>query len=328
MRVQKPRQPTNGGAIVATLAVVLLAPTHSAAQAVEAPYSVEEILFLLDSPMTQTRIGQLATEGCLDFDMNAFTIAELREGGAQLALIEVLNAACVAGEAGTEAPTTAVVSVAIDPPRAVMEVGAVLDVEALPVAANGLPIESLPVTWSTSDARSASVSTSGRVRALRAGSVTITAEAAGVTASVEIRVVPQRQSVGGVFAPGLILPGASQFKTGRPARGAVTLLAVAGAVAWGFTSTETTQFCASPVSGGAACPPADVIREDVSRPNLVTGIAGGFAIMLISAIDAALHTRGQNAASDFQIRPSDDGGPAFDVGPDGAFSASWRIHVR
>lgn len=64
-------------------------------QQLEPPYSVEELRIMITSPMTESRVAQLVTEGCLDFVLDAFIIADLREAGASLDLIGTLNEACV-----------------------------------------------------------------------------------------------------------------------------------------------------------------------------------------------------------------------------------------
>ena len=87
-----------GASVLGTDRVAAQAP------AVDAPYSMEELLFLVNSPMADARVGSLVAEGCLSFEMDAFSITELRQAGASLELIGTLNEACVVQEAAPAQP--------------------------------------------------------------------------------------------------------------------------------------------------------------------------------------------------------------------------------
>jgi hypothetical protein len=320
-----------------------LLATPVAAQPVQAPYSLEEVKLLLASPIAQERVEQLVRYGCIEFALDAVAINELREAGATLALIGAIREACNQTDgaaarssgpppqppaAATPPRREAVAGVAVTPARLLLEAGARASLAAQATTSSGALLTDRTVTWSIADDAVAAVTADGLVRGQEPGTTVVTAEADGVTGRAEVRVVPRRRSVGGALTAGLLFPGGGQFRVGRGFRGMLTIGAVGGAVAWGFLATETVQHCASPVSGGA-CPPDDVLFEETNRPNLTTAVAVGAAVMLLSAVDAALHGRRQNTEGD-RIRAQPWGSvlPQLDVGPTGAVSASWRLDVR
>lgn len=275
-----------------------------------------------DGQLSETRAIAILRESCLSFEVTAFVISDMRAAGASDALIQALNDACM------DRPS--VTSLVIDPVRAIMEPGSHLDFSISVVGSGGEALGDRPVVWSSTDNGIASVTGSGTVSARGPGLVEISAESEGRAARAQVRVLPPTYSPGGVLATGLLLPGAGQFRVSRPLRGTLTILATAGAVAWGYATQETTQFCLSPVGPDATCPPEDVLGEEVGRPNLVPGIAVGFAVMVLSAIDASLHAKSQNSAAE-RLRANPFGpeaGLEFDVEPDGTFTTSWRIRVR
>lgn len=68
--------------------------------------------------------------------------------------------------------------------------GAVAQVTALPVAADGRPRADQPVTWATANSAVATVASDGSIAAVGVGITIITARAAGRTATVGVTVVP------------------------------------------------------------------------------------------------------------------------------------------
>lgn len=272
--------------------------------------------------LSEARAIAILRESCVAFEVTAFVVADLREAGAGDALIQALNNACV------DRPRVA--SLAIQPTRSIMELGSRLEFTLSVVGSGGEALGDRAVVWSSTDSGVASVTRAGIVSARSPGLVEIAAEAEGRQARAQVRVLPPTYSSAGVLATGLLLPGAGQFRVRRPIRGALTVLATAGAVAWGYGKEETTQFCLSPVGQDGICPPEDVLREEVGRPQLLTGVAIGFAVMVLSAIDASAHARSENAEAD-RVRQNPFGsaeGLEFGVAPDGALTTAWRVHVR
>lgn len=108
----------------------------------------------------------------------------------------------------------AVISVVVAPPTANMFVGDALDLGAQPRDVGGAVIAGRVIAWTSSDDRIAVVSSSGRVRALAAGQVLITATVDGVHGSSAI--TTQIESVLSVTVdpPALsLLPGTSSTLT-------------------------------------------------------------------------------------------------------------------
>lgn len=108
---------------------------------------------------------------------------------------------------------------------------------------------------------------------------------------------------------GVALPGAGEFYAGRPARGAVVLGGVAGALAAGFLITRLEVDCRSVPQDGV-CPPEDVLGETEVRPYQTAGIAAAVAIAIAGAIDAALGVQNRSGTNGLssRIERAADGG--------------------
>lgn len=94
-------------------------------------------------------------------------------------------------------------------------------------------------------------------------------------------------SPGNALAMGLVIPGAGQFYTGRPLRGAVSF--VAASAAWALalqqsTKTITVQQTATDPFGNPYT--FTTTRLKTERPNLIPGIAAAGAITIGGAIEA------------------------------------------
>src|SRR5205823_7090808 len=99
------------------------------------------------------------------------------------------------GQSGTSAITVTnvpVASVTVSPTAAGVTVGATTQLTATPKDANGTALSGRVVTWATSNAAAATVSASGLVTGVAAGSATITATSEGQsgTAAVTVTNVP------------------------------------------------------------------------------------------------------------------------------------------
>ncbi len=94
-----------------------------------------------------------------------------------------ITASC-AGQSGTAAVTVTasapqVASVTVSPTPATVAVGQTVQLTATPKDASGTPLQGLTISWATSNSGVATVSTSGLVTGVAAGSVTITASCGG-----------------------------------------------------------------------------------------------------------------------------------------------------
>jgi tetratricopeptide (TPR) repeat protein len=124
-----------------------------------------------------------------------------------------------------------------------------------------------------------------------------------------------------VFSPGMafargVLPGFGQFYTGRPIRGVVLMVAVAGSVGMALAQTTTDQVIPYVDPNGV---PAPYTLTSTDRPYFVPAIAAAASLTLIGAIEAALFARGtQRGAAIVQRRgvtASPAAPPGFSVGP-------------
>src|SRR5207237_4133145 len=98
------------------------------------------------------------------------------------------------GQSGTSTVTVVhvpVASVSVTPPTASVQVGSTVQLTATPKDASGSPLTGRTVTWASSDAGVATVSTSGLVTGRAAGTATITATSEGQSGTATITVTPQ-----------------------------------------------------------------------------------------------------------------------------------------
>jgi tetratricopeptide (TPR) repeat protein len=118
---------------------------------------------------------------------------------------------------------------------------------------------------------------------------------AQVVARIEtLRVRPP--SPGQALGLGLIIPGAGQFYTRRPIRGALFLAATAAAVGFGLqTQTKTTSVEQTGTDPFGNPYTYTATRRTTDRPNLIPGIAVAGALALGSAIEAYSFARRSNA---------------------------------
>ena len=129
-----------------------------------------------------------------------------------------------------------------------------------------------------------------------------------------------------VFVSGVLLPGLGHFTTGRPGIGMLVMGLAAAGVATGFLVEQTDVVCLAPPVNGV-CPPDQVLREEVSRPYLVPGIAAAAAVGFFGAIDAVRGARRRNAEAATGIRLGHTSlhPPALTVSPTGARLALVRL---
>ncbi|HET7248685.1 MAG TPA: Ig-like domain-containing protein [Gemmatimonadales bacterium] len=152
-------------------------------------------------------------------------------------------AACTADNAGP--PKTVVASVAVTPLTSPLPVGTTLQLTATPKDNQGNPLSGRSVTWSSSDAAVATVSSGGVASGVSLGSATILAMVDGVAgmASVTVTVGPATQLAFTALPTALV--------AGVPVTPPITVTArdVGGNVATGFTGPVTISLGANP--GGA-----------------------------------------------------------------------------
>src|SRR5204863_292932 len=91
--------------------------------------------------------------------------------------------------AANTGPPAPVASVTVSPASGTVAVGGTLQLTATPKDANGTPLGGRTVTWGSSNTSVATVSASGLVTGMRAGTATITATGEGQSGTATITVV-------------------------------------------------------------------------------------------------------------------------------------------
>ena len=181
------------------------------------------------------------------------------------------------GEGGSSAPPEPVASVTVTPNTLSLTVGETQQLTAVLRSAAGTELSGRAVAWTTSDANVATVSTSGSVSALSAGSATIEATSEGQTgnAAVSVAPIPARLYVavatGGAHTCALTAEGAAYCwgrgesgQLGAPATASCTLdagtfacalvpLAVAGGNTFEQITGGGSHACALTADGTAYC---------------------------------------------------------------------------
>src|SRR6266571_3808376 len=152
----------------------------------------------------------------------------------------------------------AVVSVTVSPATPSVLVGATVQLTATPKDANGNPLSGRTVTWATSSASMATVSGTGLVTGVAAGTATITATSEGksgtaaitVTATVTNPGTVTDLAVAGVTSSGVTLSFTEvNDGTGQPA--SYDIRYAAGTISWAGTPSVSQGTCASSMAGTA-----------------------------------------------------------------------------
>ncbi|HKE63355.1 MAG TPA: Ig-like domain-containing protein, partial [Micromonosporaceae bacterium] len=151
-----------------------------------------------------------------------------------------------------------VASVRLTPPTASMLVGSTSQLSAAPLDAEGNTLSGHTIIWSSSDTTKATVSQTGLVSAIAAGTVSITAACEGVIAQASITVTAPNTAVASVrVSPATVslLPGATSQLS------AATLDAAGNTLSGRSVKWST----------------SDTTKATVSQAGLVSGIAAGTA---------------------------------------------------
>ena len=138
--------------------------------------------------------GSIAT-GTISWSSASTAVANVSSSGAITAVApgQTIITASAGGKSGQATLTVIPVPVAtvtVSPATASLIIGATQQLTAATLDAGNAALTGRTVTWSSSDAAKASVSSSGLVTALAAGSATITATSEGKSAQATITVLP------------------------------------------------------------------------------------------------------------------------------------------
>ena len=118
-------------------------------------------------------------------------VCQLRAKTPLFPLIAALAATgCVVVTEPDSDETSQVMSVRVEAPADTLRVDSTLVLQAVPLSADGTPIDGLAPSWTSLNPARASVDDMGRVLGISAGSVTIEARVSGVAGSLSLDVRP------------------------------------------------------------------------------------------------------------------------------------------
>ena len=161
---------------------------------------------------------------------------------------------------GAGTPPAPVATVTVTPPAATVDAGNTVQLTATLKDANGNPLSGRVVTWTSDNTTAATVSSSGLVSGVAAGSATITATSEGQsgTAAITVTTAPPPAPVASVT----VTPAPASVNEGKTVQLAATLRDAAGNVLTGRTVTWTSD---------------NTTVATVSSSGLVTGKVAGTA---------------------------------------------------
>ena len=206
-----------------------------------------------------------------------------------------------------------VATLVVSPPATTLAIAAAQQFTASAFDANGGPLTGRPVTWSSSNASVATVSTLGLVTAVAPGTATITAAVEGKTAAGTVTVSPppvvsvqlapataslvvsavQQFTASALGADGAILPG-------RPVTWSSTNVAVATVSSGGLVTgiTQGTATIVATIEGKTAtapvvvtAPPVNTVAVSPTTASVITGATQQFTATLRDAAGVLLPGR-------------------------------------
>ena len=131
------------------------------------------------------------------------------------ALVLIGLASCAKSSNKINSPAEPVASVVVGPASATIGVGSFASLTATPEDASGNPLSGRVVTWSSDNTAAATVSGSGLVAGVAAGSATITATSEGKSGTAAITVTAPGSSVVLVGAGDIAECGGSEEETAK-----------------------------------------------------------------------------------------------------------------
>src|SRR5437667_177682 len=215
------------------------------------------------------------------------------------------------GQSGTSAITVTnvpVASVTVSPTAAGVTVGATTQLTATPKDANGTALSGRVVTWATSNAAAATVSASGLVTGVAAGSATITATSEGQsgTAALTVTNVPVA-SVTVSPATASLTVGATTQLTATPKDANGTALG-GRVVTWGTSNAAIATVSASGLARGVAAGSATITATS-------EGQSGSAAVTVTLVNDSTPLYRLGNGTNYYVAPTGSDGNPCTATAP-------------
>lgn len=133
------------------------------------------------------------------------------------------------------------------------------------------------------------------------------------------------KSAAAAFFIGAFVPGGGQYYAGRTTYGAAVTTLVGGAVAAGLLVERTTIRCRAPEPDGT-CPQDAIAARETERPLLAPALGVGAGILIITAIEAAIHVGGRGPP--LTVALGGDGGAVLELAGTTAFSSGGLdIHL-
>ena len=173
----------------------------------------------------------------------------------------------VAGQAALTVLPVSIATVAVTPAGTTIYVGQTKQLTATPADAGGNPLAGRVVTWSSADSTKATVSSTGLVTALAAGSVSISALSEGVTgsATITIALVP--------VASVTVAPAAQTIAPGQSVQVTATTKDSVGGVLQGRAVVWSTN---NPAAASISAPgnPATVLGNAVGTATVTATSEG------------------------------------------------------
>ncbi|MHB1224757.1 MAG: Ig-like domain-containing protein [Gemmatimonadaceae bacterium] len=235
-----------------TATAVVIVPAAAAAQLSVTPASAT--LMIADTVRLQAVLrdadGQVLTGRTISWSSTNTDVAEVSSSGVVTARglgVAVIVAASqgLTASAGVTVVRTPVKTLTVSPTSLSLTVGETGQLTATPRDVRGTVVPDVPISWTSSAPNVATVSSTGEVRALAAGSATVTATAAGKSAAVEVAV--RRAPVATIA----ISPGTLALRVGATSRLTVTARNADGAtiadatISWRSSATTVATVSSS-----------------------------------------------------------------------------------
>lgn len=238
--------------------------------------------------------------------------------------------ATTGGQTGTAAltvTTVAVASVSVSPATASVTTGQTVSVAATPEDANGNPLSGRVITWASGTPAVATVSTSGLVTGVAAGSATITATSEGKsgTAAVTVTLVP--------VASVTVSPATTSIVVGQTAQLTAVPRDASGNPLTGRTITWATSNVAfatvaaaglvTGIGAGSATITATSGGQKGTAVVTVTAATGGVVLLQESFADANFAARGWYDNTSETVTSANSPPGPYPTGSTSALVAHW-----
>jgi len=196
----------------------------------------------------------------------------------------------VAGTARITINTVPVAAVTVNPPTGTVPVGGAVQLSATPKDVNGVALTGRVVTWASSNTAVATVSASGLLTGVAAGSATITATSEGIngTSAITVANVPVASVTVSPAATSLLVGATQQLSATPKDVNGVTL--TGRVVTWASSNTAVATVSASGLVTGVAAGSATITAtsEGINGTSAITVANVPVASVTVSPTTAGL----------------------------------------